>query len=128
MTVRTAPTHELGAERLRSVRALLDAAFDGEFSEDDWDHALGGQVMAALERVADGTHAFAALSASDDGAALCRARGRRVWEGRIEVLGPEGVVRLADEEGSTRLRPAAGGALPDAAAPLIFDWRDGDVL
>ena len=27
---------------LRNFRALLDAAFDGEFSDDDWAHALGG--------------------------------------------------------------------------------------
>ncbi|MFH8580993.1 GNAT family N-acetyltransferase [Streptomyces zaomyceticus] len=178
MTVRTAPTHELGADRLRSARELLDAAFDDDFSDEDWDHALGGVhawiedergiaahgalvmrrvlhrgrshrvgyveavavradrrrqglgglVMDALERVADGTYAFAALSASDDGAALYRARGWRTWEGRIEVLGPEGVVRLPDEEGSTFVRPAAGRTLPDTAAPLTFDWRDGDVM
>jgi aminoglycoside 2'-N-acetyltransferase I len=30
-----------GAER-HAIRRLLDAAFAGEFSDDDWDHALGG--------------------------------------------------------------------------------------
>ena len=25
-----------------AIRALLDAAFDGDFSDDDWAHALGG--------------------------------------------------------------------------------------
>ena len=48
MTVRTAPTHELGADRLRSARELLDAAFDDDFSDEDWDHALGG-VHAWIE-------------------------------------------------------------------------------
>ncbi|MEU7703049.1 GNAT family N-acetyltransferase [Streptomyces sp. NPDC015492] len=178
MTVRTAPTHELGADRLRSVRELLDDAFDGGFSDEDWDHCLGGvhawiedehgiaahgavvlrrarhrgrshrvgyveavavrtglrrrglggAVMAALERVIDGTHAFGALGASDEGAALYRARGWRVWEGRIEAMGPEGPVRLAEEEGHVLLRPAAGRRLPDPAAALVFDWRDGDVM
>ncbi|WP_086830401.1 GNAT family N-acetyltransferase [Streptomyces sp. NRRL B-24572] len=178
MTVRIAPTHELGSARLRSVRDLLDVAFEGDFSEEDWDHALGGvhawiedergiaahgavvqrrvlhrgrsrrvgyvegvavrgdrrrrglggAVMAGLERVIDGTYAFGALSASDAGAALYRARGWRVWEGRLDVLGPEGIVRLAEEEGSVFLRPAAGLAPPDPAAPLVFDWRDGDVM
>ncbi|MER5208076.1 GNAT family N-acetyltransferase [Streptomyces sp. NPDC002825] len=178
MTVRIAPTHELGSARLRSVRDLLDAAFEGDFSDEDWDHTLGGvhawiedergiaahgavvlrralhrgrsrrvgyvegvavrgdrrrrglggAVMAELERVIDGTYAFGALSASDAGAALYRARGWRVWEGRLDVLGPAGIVRLAAEEGSVFLRPAAGLALPDPAAPLVFDWRDGDVM
>lgn len=178
MTVRIAPTHELGAARLRSVREMLDAAFDGDFSDDDWDHTLGGvhawiedergiaahgavvmrrvlhrgrslrvgyvegvavredlrrrglggAVMAELERVIDGAYVFGALGASDEGAALYRARGWRVWEGRLEALGPEGIVHLAEEEGFVFLRPADGHALPDPAAPLVFDWRDGDVM
>ncbi|MFD4371798.1 GNAT family N-acetyltransferase [Streptomyces sp. NPDC058486] len=178
MTVRTAPTHSLGAERLTAARALLDAAFDGDFSAEDWDHTLGGvhawiedeaglvahgavvqrrvlhrgrsyrigyvegvavradarrrglggAVMDALERVIDATHAFGALSASDEGAALYRARGWRVWGGRIEVLGPGGVVRLPEEEGGVFVRPAGALTLPDPAAPLVVDWRDGDVL
>ncbi|MFE5591243.1 GNAT family N-acetyltransferase [Streptomyces sp. NPDC056549] len=178
MTLRIAPTHELGAARLRSVREMLDTAFAGDFSDDDWEHTLGGvhawiedergiaahgavvlrrplhrgrslrvgyvegvavredlrrrglggAVMAGVERVIDGTYAFGALSASDEGAALYRARGWRVWEGRLEALGPEGVVRLTEDEGSVFLRPADGRALPDPAAPLVFDWRDGDVM
>ncbi|MBD0710574.1 MULTISPECIES: GNAT family N-acetyltransferase [unclassified Streptomyces] len=51
MLLRTAPTHRLGADRLRAVRTLLDEAFEGDFSEDDWDHALGGvHVWAEDER------------------------------------------------------------------------------
>ena len=33
---------ELSPERQVEVRALLDAAFDGDFSDDDWDHTQGG--------------------------------------------------------------------------------------
>ncbi|MEU6878189.1 GNAT family N-acetyltransferase [Streptomyces sp. NPDC046712] len=178
MTVTTAATHEIGAERLHAVRQMLDTVFDGDFADEDWDHALGGIhawiedergiaahgsvvmrrvlhngrshrvgyveavgvradrrrqglagfVMAELERVIDGAYAFGALSASDEGAALYLARGWEPWKGRIEVLGPEGIVRLPDEEGSTYLRPAGGRPLPDPAAALLFDWRDGDVL
>lgn len=88
---------------------------------------LGGQVMAVLERVIDGAYALGALSASDEGAALYAARGWQLWPGRICALGPEGVVRLPEEEGATFVRPASAGPL-DPAYELVFDWRDGEVL
>jgi aminoglycoside 2'-N-acetyltransferase I len=44
--VRRAATHELLPAEMEALRALMWAAFahdaDGEFSEDDWQHALGG--------------------------------------------------------------------------------------
>ena len=33
---------EAGAVRLRQIRGLLDVAFGGDFSDQDWDHTLGG--------------------------------------------------------------------------------------
>ncbi|MFD7320211.1 GNAT family N-acetyltransferase [Streptomyces sp. NPDC059875] len=178
MNVTTAATHELGPERLRSIKDMLDTAFDGDFSDEDWDHGLGGihawiedehgiaahgsvimrrvlhngrshrvgyveavgvrqdrrrqglggLVTAELERVIDGAYAFGALSASEDGATLYRARGWELWKGRIEALSPDGIVHLPEEEDSTYLRAAAARPLPDPAAALVFDWRDGDVL
>ncbi|MFI1394750.1 GNAT family N-acetyltransferase [Streptomyces sp. NPDC020681] len=176
--LRIAHTYELSSSELARIRALMDDAFDGGFSDEDWDHGLGGvhaylhdsagvaahgsvimrrvlhggrscrvgyvealavradrrrqglggRVMEVLERVIDGAYAFGALSASEDGAALYRARGWQLWQGRIEALGPDGVLHLPDEEDSTYLRPAAGRPLPDPSAALLFDWRDGDVL
>jgi aminoglycoside 2'-N-acetyltransferase I len=38
----TSHTAELDASALYDVRVLLDAAFDGELTDDDWDHTLGG--------------------------------------------------------------------------------------
>ncbi|MFC1416330.1 GNAT family N-acetyltransferase [Streptacidiphilus cavernicola] len=35
-------TRSPDAATLRALRPLLDAAFDGRFSDDDWAHALGG--------------------------------------------------------------------------------------
>lgn len=40
--VRVLTTSGAPAGLLERVRVLLDEAFDGEFSDDDWDHALGG--------------------------------------------------------------------------------------
>jgi aminoglycoside 2'-N-acetyltransferase I len=176
--LRAAHTYQLSPAELAEIRALMDDAFEGDFSDEDWDHSLGGlhalvrddkgiaahgsvimrrvlhggrsyrigyieamavrpdrrrqglgsRVMAELERVVDGAYEFGALSASDDGAQLYRARGWQLWQGRVEALGPDGVVHLPDEEDSTYLRSAAGRPLPQPPAALLFDWRDGDVL
>jgi aminoglycoside 2'-N-acetyltransferase I len=40
--LRTAHTADLDADTLRATRALLDAAFEGELDDHDWEHALGG--------------------------------------------------------------------------------------
>lgn len=40
--VRLLPSAALTTLALRSLRRLMDAAFDGDFSDDDWAHALGG--------------------------------------------------------------------------------------
>lgn len=42
MTLHSATTETLPVSLLRQLRTLLDAAFQGDFSEDDWQHALGG--------------------------------------------------------------------------------------
>ena len=40
--LRTAHTADLDAATLDAARALLDDAFGGDFSDDDWEHSLGG--------------------------------------------------------------------------------------
>jgi aminoglycoside 2'-N-acetyltransferase I len=42
MKIRTAHTADLDAVELAAVRELLDDVFDGEFTDDDWDHTIGG--------------------------------------------------------------------------------------
>lgn len=42
-------TAQAPAGRLDSVRQLLDSAFGGGFSADDWEHSLGGQHFVILE-------------------------------------------------------------------------------
>lgn len=41
-TLHTAHTCRLAPAALDEIHAFLDAAFEGAFSDDDWDHALGG--------------------------------------------------------------------------------------
>lgn len=173
----TAHTADLTRAELRAVRALLDDAFGGGFSDDDWDHTvggvhalvrdsagdlvahgsvvqrrgahagrslrigyvegvavradtrrsgLGGQVMAALERVIDAAYELGALSASPDGAGLYRARGWEQWQGAFAAYGPDGPVPLPDDESAPYLRRVT--AALDPAHTLLFDWRGGDLL
>jgi aminoglycoside 2'-N-acetyltransferase I len=44
-----AHTADLDAASLAAARAMLDAAFDGDFADDDWEHSLGGMHAIALE-------------------------------------------------------------------------------
>ncbi|MEU4692930.1 GNAT family N-acetyltransferase [Actinoplanes sp. NPDC023714] len=84
---------------------------------------LGGAVMAAAERVVDRAHHLGALSASDDGLALYRARGWRLWDGPTAVLAPSGVTLTPEDDGSVFTWGLSGGG----SGPLVCDWRDGDV-
>lgn len=52
------PSDELGDDTVQALRALLDAAFEGDFGDDDWAHSLGG------------LHAYLA---GDDGAPISHA-------------------------------------------------------
>jgi aminoglycoside 2'-N-acetyltransferase I len=49
-TIGRSRTAELSAVETRSLRRLLDAAYDGDFSEDDWQHCLNGvHVLGRLD-------------------------------------------------------------------------------
>jgi aminoglycoside 2'-N-acetyltransferase I len=47
--IRTAHTADLDAATRQAARNLLDAVFEGELSDDDWEHALGGVHALAWE-------------------------------------------------------------------------------
>ena len=47
--LRIAHTADLDAATLRAVRTLLDEAFAGQFTDQDWDHTLGGLHALAWE-------------------------------------------------------------------------------
>jgi aminoglycoside 2'-N-acetyltransferase I len=55
--VQTSPTDELDATTRAALRAMLDVAFDGEFDDVDWDHALGGVHAYVLDNGAVLAHA-----------------------------------------------------------------------
>ncbi|MEV4501890.1 GNAT family N-acetyltransferase [Streptomyces klenkii] len=47
--IRTAHTSDLTSTELAAIRALMDHAFEGDFSDDDWDHTVGGMHALAWE-------------------------------------------------------------------------------
>ncbi|WP_425550704.1 GNAT family N-acetyltransferase [Actinoallomurus liliacearum] len=47
--LRTAHTGELDVALLKTVRAFLEDVFEGDLSDQDWDHALGGMHVLAWE-------------------------------------------------------------------------------
>jgi aminoglycoside 2'-N-acetyltransferase I len=42
VTLHAAPSDALTSSFLRDLRTLLNTAFEGDFTDDDWDHAIGG--------------------------------------------------------------------------------------
>jgi aminoglycoside 2'-N-acetyltransferase I len=48
LTTRSVPTEQLSDLELTELRMLLHLAFAGEFSDDDWDHTLGGRHFLGL--------------------------------------------------------------------------------
>lgn len=85
----------------------------------------GSAVMGALEQIIRRAYDFGALSATDDGAPLYRARGWRLWRGPVSALSPSGVVRTPGEDGSVYVLPVSASL--DLEAELTCDWRDGDL-
>lgn len=84
--VRIAHTADLDLAELRAARGLLDAAFEGDFDDDDWEHGLGGMhVLVSDER---GLAAHGSVIQR-------RARYRKRWlrVGYVEAVGVRADVR-----------------------------------
>jgi aminoglycoside 2'-N-acetyltransferase I len=77
--LRTLQSPELSTELRAELRALLDAAFAGDFSDHDWAHALGGWHVVAREANAIVAHASIVPRRLQVGA-------RRVEAGYVEAV------------------------------------------
>ena len=47
--VRVARSVDVSPESSAEIRALLDDAFEGDFSDDDWQHTLGGRHVVVTD-------------------------------------------------------------------------------
>jgi aminoglycoside 2'-N-acetyltransferase I len=81
MTVRLriAHTADLEPAELRAARALLDRAFDGGFSDQDWDHGLGGTHVLVHDRAGLAAHGSLVMR-------RIRHRGRWLRTGYVEAV------------------------------------------
>ncbi|MEU8566888.1 GNAT family N-acetyltransferase [Streptomyces pathocidini] len=117
--VRTAHTAELGGDELKAVRALLDAAFQGGFTETDWDHTLGGvhaTVWEGEELIGHGAvvqrrllHAGRALRTGYVEGVAVRSDRRGQGHGSAVMAALERVVRRAYELGALSVADGTSG-------------------
>ncbi|MFD7915444.1 GNAT family N-acetyltransferase [Streptomyces sp. NPDC059752] len=121
-------TAELTGAELREIRALLDGAFDGDFADEDFEHALGG--MHALVRDAGGD-----LVAH--GSVVMRRvvhRGRALRTGYVEAvavradarrrgLGGQVMARLEQVIGRAYVLGALSASQDGAALYLSRGWQ-----
>jgi aminoglycoside 2'-N-acetyltransferase I len=110
ISVRTAHTAELDAATLSAARALLDDVFEGDMSDHDWEHSLGGVhalVWDAEDLVGHASvvqrrllHGGRALRAGYVEGVGVRADQRRRGHGAAMMEAVERVVRCAYEVGA----------------------------
>lgn len=100
--VRTAHTADLDAATLEATRTLLDDVFEGDMSDEDWEHALGGIHALAWEGDELIGHASVVQRRLLHG-------GRALRAGYVEGVG----VR------ADRRRRGVGGALMDALERVL---------
>ncbi|MFJ9341696.1 GNAT family N-acetyltransferase [Streptomyces sp. NPDC101733] len=102
MTVTLAHTCEPGPAALRELRAFLDGAFEGDFADEDFEHALGGTHVLLRE----------------DGELLAHGsvvRRRVLHGGRALRTGYVEAVAVRDD----RRRRGLGGAVTDRLEQVV---------
>ncbi|GHB49476.1 aminoglycoside N-acetyltransferase AAC(2')-Ie [Streptomyces cirratus] len=114
-----AHTSQLAPGTPEEVRALLDAAFDGDFTDEDFEHALGGMhtlVYEGGELVAHGSvvqrrvlHRGRALRTGYVEAVAVRADRRRSGIGSAVMAGLEAVIARAYVLGALSASQAGAG-------------------
>lgn len=106
--------------------ALRCGYVEGVAVRADWrGQGLAHALMDAVEQVVRGAYQLGALSASEAGRPMYRARGWLPWRGTTSVLAPTGVRRTPDDDASIFVLPVSVEL--DTGEAITCDWRDGDV-
>ncbi|GCB45802.1 aminoglycoside 2'-N-acetyltransferase [Streptomyces sp. NL15-2K] len=120
-TLRTAHTADLTRAELQAVRALLDTAFDGDFTDEDFDHGLGGMHALIHDRHGLAAHGSVVMRrVRYRGRGACPADQVAGNRRRLVGAGERGLVRPAARRrrestrwGSPRSSEAESGGVGD---------------
>jgi aminoglycoside 2'-N-acetyltransferase I len=89
---------------------------------------LGSLVMNHAEAIIRGHHELGALNAVESAAPFYAARGWHPWTGPTRADTPDGLVDTYDPADRIFVFPNTGASRRFLdSAPLICDWRDGDL-
>jgi aminoglycoside 2'-N-acetyltransferase I len=147
-TARLVHTADLDSETRQDVCQMVTAAFAGGFTENDWEHALGGMHALIWRHGAIIAHAAvvqrrlfyrgdALRCGYVEGVAVredCRGQGlvhalldgvEQVVRGATSVLAQTGPARTPYDDETIFVLPV--GISLDTSADLMCDWRAGDV-
>lgn len=124
-TITIRHTSALSGPELDAARLLVEAAFDGDFGADDWEHALGGMHVLVLEGdeiVGHGAvvqrrllHAGRALRCGYIEAVAVRADRRRRGYGTVIMEELERIVRGPMTSGRSARRPRVSSSTAPGA-------------
>lgn len=117
----------------RMLRHLGDV-FDTGYVEgvavrgDQQGRGLGRLVMDHTESVIRARHVIGALNAVEGATGFYAGRGWRLWDGPTQADTADGVIDTYDPDDRIFLLPTDRTALGfTTSAPLICDWRAGDL-
>ena len=125
--VRIVETRDLSDAERGAIRRLLDQAFEGGFSDDDWLHALGGwpAVTRAATDLVRERFDLGALSTGKWG--FYARFGWERWRGPTYVRLVDGRLRRsADEDDSVMILRCPASQDIDVSAGITCDEREGD--
>jgi aminoglycoside 2'-N-acetyltransferase I len=85
----------------------------------------GAALVGAVGELLRGAYEVGALGATDEAIPLYERHGWERWRGPLWAMTPAGVVETPGYAGAVFVLPTAMPLALDA--PLMCDWRDGDV-
>ena len=119
------------ASFLHDVRALLDMAFEGDFTDEDWDHAIGGVhvwLMGSRGLISHGSLVERTLVCSGQTLRVgYKTLGWENWRGPTSVNGPRGRERTPGDDGDVMILRTSRSPRLDLDGEIVCDWRLGDV-